>query len=212
MTKTIKDIIIKIPAKIRELTNSYKLNRTQLECISQIDFLNNEKGCTCTNESLAFYLGKKKRQVQRVIKSLIDLGLVIAEYENQFKRTLKTTFEKVTKKIEEVVEKAKETLRHFAPNIMSKAHDFYNYKKQSKSFNNQEIKGYQKIELKVYQYDHETKEQFEARCNESRDRLDVIVVPVPKLDKKTDNSSLIDNMNKMKNAFLSFKKINSLCK
>jgi predicted transcriptional regulator len=205
MTKTIKDIIIKIPAKIRELTNSYKLNRTQLECISQIDFLNNEKGCTCTNESLAFYLGKKKRQVQRVIKSLIDLGLVIAEYENQFKRTLRTTFEKVTKKIEEVVEKAKETLRHFAPNIMSKAHDFYTNKKQSKSFNNQEIKGYQKIELKLYQHDDESKSDFEARCEDAENRIGVIVVRIYKVDKKTDKSSL-NSLEVMKMAYQRIKR------
>jgi hypothetical protein len=201
MTKTIKDIIIKIPAKIAKIAKEHKLNRTETEALAQVDYLNNGDGCTATNAYLGVYIGKTSKTAQRVIAKLITLGLVTAKYINKFKRILTTTFEKVTEKLVEAVKE----VGHFVHKITSKCGDIFTYKKQSKSFNNQEIKGYQKIELKVYQYDHETKEQFEARCNESRDRLDVIVVPVPKLDKKTDNNSLIDNMNKMKNAFNKFK-------
>ena len=77
MPKPITDIIIKIPAKIRKIAQEHKLKRTEIEILSQLDYLNNQNGCTISNRTLSVYIDKSIPTVQRIIAKLIKLGLIV---------------------------------------------------------------------------------------------------------------------------------------
>ena len=203
MPKPITDIIIKIPAKIRKIAQEHKLKRTEIEILSQLDYLNNQNGCTISNRTLSVYIDKSIPTVQRIIAKLIKLGLIVSDIIDHYQRTIKTTFEKVSKKLEEIKENIKDNLgQNDIPPYHNKT--IYHNKKQFKSFNQNEIKGYQKIELKIYQQDHESTKDFEARCVESGNRPGVIVVRSYKLD-KTPSNKTISTKEQLKNAFNKFK-------
>lgn len=167
-----KQIHIHIPTEINSLTN---LNRTQKECLSQIDYLNNnpEKGCYATNANLAAYLQKHPRTVQRAIKALQDLGLIVVTLEKHFKRSIKTTFEKIQVVAKQVTETILEGVRHSVVGGATFCRDIYNYKNKYKSFSIGKG-GISKTEVSKYQLDGESNIDFDNRCKES-EALGVIV-------------------------------------
>jgi predicted transcriptional regulator len=162
-----KDTIIKIPEFIKNLLD---LNFTDKLVLSQIDYLNNDKGCTIKNNTLAAYVGKEKRTIQGIVKKLIDLGYVARTLVNGFERTLTTTFDKISKPLEKVAETTKELVQGGVKLLhggVQKMHDIYN-KKQYKSF--------YKKSLNMYQRDDETIAEFETRCSERNKEGDVNII------------------------------------
>jgi hypothetical protein len=180
------DTIFKIPEYIKKLP---KLNFTDQVILSQIDFADQGEGCKKSNNQLAKYVAKTGRTVQNIVLKLEQLGYITRDIICRYQRKLKCTFEKLSKPIEkakEVIEGGTKLLRTGTKFVR----DIFN-SKQSKSYNNQEVKGYQKIPLKIYQGSFTTIQEFESYCIEQEKRDDVIVDRIYcKLDKVSLNSSL----------------------
>lgn len=164
MTKTINDIIIKIPKYINKLAG---LNRSDRECLAQLDFLNNDDGCTASNKHLGAYLDKHHRTVQTIIAKLRDLGHITVTIINKYKRIIKTNFEKITKPAlkpspdqQEGTAKQRGRYGERPPYITSKSNSKSLYKRS----------------LNMYQGNKETIADFEARCEERNQLGDVNII------------------------------------
>jgi hypothetical protein len=185
MTKTINDIIIKIPKYINKLAG---LNRSDKECLAQLDYLNNDTGCTATNKHLAVYLDKHHRTIQSIIAKLRDLGHITVEIISRYKRIIKTTFEKITKPLQksspdqqEGTAKQRGRYGERPPYIINKSNN----------------KSFYKRNLNMYQGNHETIEDFEIRCSERNSQGDVNIIKGynKKMNTKLNNTTNIDNYN-----------------
>lgn len=196
MTKTINDIIIKIPKYINKLAG---LNRSDRECLAQLDFLNNEDGCTATNKHLASYLDKHHRTIQTIIAKLRDLGHITVTIINRYKRIITTNFEKLTKSLQkpcpdqqEGTAKQRTRYGETPPYITSKSNNKSLYKRS----------------LNMYQGNKETIAEFEARCDTRNQLGDVNIIrgynkrnnntlkhnTTANIDNNTDNTTNSTNM------------------
>ena len=118
--------------------------------LSQLDYLSKNQECNATNSYLSQFIGKSNRTVQRIIAKLIELGLITKEIFNFFQRKIKTTFAKLSKVKEKVLD---------------------NIKKPFKKWQKFDPKPKAKHDLDMIQRDGEELEDFELRCAE-RESLD----------------------------------------
>jgi hypothetical protein len=196
MTKTINDTIIKIPKFINKLAG---LNRTDRECLAQLDYLNNEDGCTATNKHLGSYLDKHHRTIQTIIAKLRDLGHITVKIISRYKRIITTNFEKLSKPLQkpspdqqEGTAKQRTRYGETPPYITSKSNK----------------KSLCKKSLNMYQGNKETIAEFEARCDQRNQLGDVNIIkgynkrnnnyskPIASanIDNNTDNTTNSTNM------------------
>jgi DNA-binding Lrp family transcriptional regulator len=152
-----QEIILKISEKINNLDN---LNRTEKEVLSQIQYLDNKKGCEAKNQYLSDKLGICVRQIQRIIKRLKDLGYITYELVKNSIRILRGVSSVIGTKIKKVVEKGKKK----GGDILSSL-----YNNHTKKY----IKGSKDLKktiITVCQLDGESDYEFDFRVSE-RERL-----------------------------------------
>ena len=185
MTKQITDIIIKIPEFIESIVG---INRTQKELLSEVTFLDNSFGCNAKNKRLAKKLGKCVRTIQRVISSLIKLGLLTREIKLNFDRTMKSkvkdvkdSFNKLKNKVEEAIKKPFKKWQKFDPKP--------------------------KHDLDMIQRDGEELEDFEIRCKERESLGDV---RIRKTYNKAKNNQNANAFLDLKQAFLMGRKFKNI--
>lgn len=75
-----------IPA---EIWLNEKINLQEKCFLTEIDSLDNEEGCFASNKHFSEFFGLSKSRVSQVINSLIDKGLILAEYEKDGKEIKK---------------------------------------------------------------------------------------------------------------------------
>lgn len=72
----------------KEVLGNTNLSLTEKLCFSLIDSLDGDDGCFASNIYIANMLHIEKRQLQNILTKLIDMGLVVREYDNVGNRKL----------------------------------------------------------------------------------------------------------------------------
>lgn len=151
MALNTENIVISVPPQIQQIA---EINRTEKQVLAQIMHLDSsDKGCFATNKYLAKALDLSERHIQKIIRKLKDLGLLSISIMNRCFRRIFCLVEKVKKKI---LEQAKE-------NAVPPDRRRFAYNKKKENIFNSYAK---KITIDKFQKEKESREEFDAYCNE----------------------------------------------